>query len=184
MGDLAILPEKPVIVPIVSPQIHWDALLLEVRRGTGDSLTRSMDQCEVRPSLDQSIVAALAQFRQSGFVEPNKAVRNANAELRFLYFSFFCLFDPAVCLDVSLETQISLISHHSKPNAFVIGGSLFEWKPGIIELSKPRFPFLTRYFANLLLLAFQCNGYSQIWEGWEKHTLPDQTFTLLPKRAD
>jgi hypothetical protein len=32
MGDLAIQPIKPVIVPIVSPQIHWDAFLLEVRR--------------------------------------------------------------------------------------------------------------------------------------------------------
>jgi hypothetical protein len=184
MGDLAIQIEKPVIVPIISPQIHWDTFLLEVRRGTGDSLTRSMDQCEVRPKSDQSIVAALAQFRQSGFVEPNRAVRNANAELRFLYFSFFCLFDSTVCLDINLETQISTISHHSKPNAFVIGGSLFEWKPGIVELSKPRFPFLTRYFANFLLLTFQMNGYSQVWEGFEKRTLPDQTFNLEPKRAD
>jgi hypothetical protein len=184
MGDLAIQTDKPVIVPIVSPQIHWDTFLLEVRRGTGDSLTRSMDQCEVRPKSDQSIVAALAQFRQSGFVEPHKAVREANAELRFLHFSFFCIFDPSVFHDISLETEISVIRHHSNPKACVLGGSLFEWKPGIIELSDRMFPFLTRYFANFLLLAFQCNGYSQVWEGWEKRTLPDQTFTLEMKRGD
>lgn len=184
MGDLAIQPDKPVIVPIVSPQIHWDTFLLEVRRGTGDSITRSMDQCEVRPKSDQSIVAALAQFRQSGFVEPHKAVREANAELRFLYFSFFCLFDPSVFADISLETEISVIRHHSNPKAYIVGGSLFEWKPAIIELSDRMFPFLTRYFTNFLLLAFQCNGYSQVWEGWEKRMLPDQTFTLEMKRGD
>lgn len=184
MGDLAIQTDNPVIVPIVSPQIHWDTFLLEVRRGTGDSLTRSMDQCEVRPKSDQSIVAALAQFRRSGFVEPHKAVRDANAELRFLYFSFFCIFDPSVFQDISLETEISVIPHHSNPKAYIVGGSLFEWKPAIIELSDRMFPFLTRYFANFLLLAFQCNGYSQVWEGWEKRTLPDQTFTLEMKRGD
>lgn len=184
MGDLAIQNEKPVIVPIITPQIHWDGLLLEVRRGTGDSLTRSMDQCEVRPKSDQSIVAALAQFRQSGFVEPHKAIRNANAELRFLYFSFFCIFDPSVFQNISLETEISVIPHNSNPKAFIIGGSLFEWKPGIIQLSTPTFPFATRYFANYLLLAFQCNGYSQVFESFEKKMLLDQTFTLVPKQGD
>jgi hypothetical protein len=184
MGDLAIPAIKPVIVPILSPRIHWDAFLLEVRKGTGDSLTRSMDQCEVRPKPDQSILAALAQFRRSGFVEPHRAVREANAELRFLYFSFFCIFTGSVFQDISLETEISVIRHHSDSEAFVIGASLFEWKPGIVELSDRAFSFATRYFANYLLLAFQMNGYSQVWEGFEKRTLPDQTFTLEPKRAD
>lgn len=184
MGDLALPAERPVIIPIVSPQIHWDQFLIEVRRATGDSLTRSMDQHEVRPKSDQSIVAALAQFRQSGFIDPYKSVRNANAELKLLSFSFFCAYHPSVFQDISLETEISVIRHHSNRNAYIIGGNLNEWKAGIIQLSDSLFPFHTRYFANALLLAFQCNGYSQIWEGWVKRNLPDGTFSLEPKHAD
>lgn len=183
MGDLATPVEKPVILPIVTPQIHWDTFLMEVRKATGDSLTRSMDQHEVKPRSDQSIVAALAQFRQGGYLDPYKAIRNANAELKLLTFSFLCVYFPYVFHDLSLETEISVIRHHSANNAYIIGGNLNQWKSAVVTLSEQRFSFPTRYFSNCLMLAFQCNGYSQIWESWSKRMHQDGTFTLELKHG-
>lgn len=172
---------RPVIFPIIAPDINWDLFLREVKNYTGDTITKSMDMYGVKPAQDQTIVAGLTQFRTASYFEPHAIIRDARIILNHLHFSFLILYDPRSLMDFAVNTGLKIITHNTQSDVCVIGGTLLQWKDAIFETSKQEQPSIMRFLGNCLLLVFQNNGYSMIFESFERINLPDQTFTLRYK---
>ncbi len=175
-------PQEPVILPIISPDVKWEFIRNQINIATKDTLNRSLDSHGIKIKQDQSIIPILAQFSTDQEVEPYKSIREANSILKHLSFSFFCIFPQEVIRDVAALTELFASQHHSSPDAWILGGTLLQWKTGIFEVCQHGRRTETRLFMNTMLLIFQLNGYGQVWESFEKFTLLDRTFILKVKQ--
>lgn len=170
-----------LIYPIIIPDVHWSLFLVEARNLTGDSLSRTLDAHNVKPRQDQSIIAAFCEFQRGCSTDPLKEIRESESVLQHLSFSFLCECENEVMLHLTQHTDLALTISRRNPNCWIVSGNLLQWRRAVVLISQIGSPYECRLFANSILVLFQCSGYSQVWEGYAKHTLDDQTFTLRPK---
>ncbi len=180
-NEISTIDKKPAIFPLCSPNFHWDTLLRDASRLTGQRFNSKIDEHAIKPQQDQSVVAALSEFYRYDTLDPYYEIRRANSILEHLHFAFLCEYDINTFLRLLTHSNIKGTPHHVNGNLWIISGTLLQWKKAIVDCSCKEQPFDLRLLMNCLYVLFQCNGYQTVWDGYARTQHADSTFSFGAK---
>lgn len=168
----------PDIFPISQPNINWHAFLQGTVAATGESPTRPVDGYPGNLSDFARFLASLAHFNAPNLQKDVLAtIRDSRSLLGHLSFGFLVSAEVDVFCQIGQRTKLIVTS--SPRDIAIVTGSLADWRGATLEfLWNTECDFAVRLLFDKIILYFEHIGLGDIWFGYRKQSLKDQTFLL------
>lgn len=157
--------DKPIVIPIVTPQINWDDFVVTIYQQTKRSPTR---------------VLTTQAGDLASFLESLASFSNQEVNYQQLFFSFLIEICKEDYIELLKNTRLSCVDNINTSDCkyFVIAsGNLQEWLDACYKFSNNNFSFNLRYVFDCIALYFE-QRFKII--KFKKQTLSDNTFTIIP----
>lgn len=131
---MKMLAQELSVKPIMGSNINWDTLLKDTATLTGRNLLKRVDSSGLKLSDYAKYLLALDAL--SGSVDnPVDALKNMDAPLRHLSFSFLLTGPSSLIFKICEQTDLSVISKRIKRGRVaVVTGTLKQWKDAKLGL--------------------------------------------------
>lgn len=167
----------PDIIPIIQPAINWHTFLHGTVAVTGESPTRLVDSYPGYLSDPARFLAAISNFNHPELhKDVLAAIRDSRSLLGHLSYSFLVAADCEIICEIA-QRNVGLIVT-SKNEVAIMSGSLTDWRAASLEFCISESDFNIRLLFDKVVLHFEHIGLGDLWHGWRKKSMPDQTFLL------
>ena len=127
---------KSSITPIAGPSIRWNIFLKDTLDLIGHSLTHKIDASGLKLSDYAKFIAMLGEF-QNTEANPIDTLKNNNAILQHLHFSFLIVGSSELILKINELTTLNTISTKIRGGHIaLVSGNLADWRCLTIGLCK------------------------------------------------
>jgi len=171
---------KPVILPILTPDIDWEQFYRLTQSVLGRSTTRGLDAAGRSPGDLASFVSCLGEMQTPG-CSPTSVLEEPGSLLRHLYFGVLgvCPDDALQFVNLNSGLAAAVVATAERGYSLaLITGSLEDWRVATICCCVDRSPQWVRMLFNQVLLHFEQIGLQRVWFGYHKVQLPDSSFRL------
>lgn len=173
---------KPTVMLFMKADFAWNEFISTLTDATGISPTRGIDAQGISVSRETAFLAAL-DFLENGKASVWDSVKRSTNSLSHLPLGFLVICDQEATFAI-MQSRFSVTRYNSKnldDNILVITGGLDEWKDFTIRYATALANEDLRYIANCVYLVLQQLKLDDLFAGYKRRPLADQTFILDKK---
>ncbi len=173
----------PRIQPAIIPRIDETLIVKTATELLGYSPTKALDSHPRPLSEGARLLVILASFQDGKLENALEPLRGRIDLLNHLQYSFIVYADDETVQQIMERTDlsVSMTESLSKDRAAFVSGTLKEWYMATLTCCQKSQPYNLRVLFDVTMLMFEKLGFSEIWHGVRKSSLPDKTFYLEHK---
>lgn len=172
------------VFPITQTIVNWREYLSLAQSVLGHSVSDSLDARRMPADNAAAFIVTLDELCHDKICNPTMVLREAGALLRHVAFGFLIVGPSQVFYDLRENSTLSVTSALTPKDGFKIGvvtGNMEEWRNAIINCANDRTSFELRTLVNQCMLCLEQAGLGEVWANFQKTSMRDKTFRLLPK---
>jgi hypothetical protein len=154
--------------------------LSDLQTALGRSVSNPIDMAKADPNSPTSLVVAICEMLSEGG-NYHKVLKNPGSAIKHLQFNFLALSSFDHCSEISQHTDLVCHCVLARRSIYLhlISGSLEQWRTAIINCSSEIVDYDCRKLFNLFLGEFESLGFKDLWTGFTKRSLTDDTIKLI-----